>query len=180
MSDLIDTRATGSTEDGVSLLEYVNVTDAHSAGLNATLSLEELPGDIALQGNYAFLPVSHDLAGGKRLALRSVHSGRLEIRREFFGEQLEICGDASTRSELSVPDGAVAAPAYALLGFGVQYRPLEIHLTVDANNLIDQSNATWGPKPGFNLMATLEVRYEAPDSDESPAGKGRGDPAIRQ
>ncbi|MFB6373409.1 MAG: TonB-dependent receptor domain-containing protein [Bradymonadaceae bacterium] len=165
-TDLVSTRSTGTTDGGVTILQYVNVASAHTAGVNATLKVEQLPGQVSLQANYSFLPLSHDRETGNRLSLRSVHSGRLEVRRDFFDDRLDVWADLSTRSPLSVPDGAVAAPAYALLGLGVRYRALgPFSLTVDANNLLDQTNATWGPKPGFNLLATLEIRYPPPTSD---------------
>lgn len=149
---------TESDPDDPSLFSYFNRDRAHAAGLNASLQWRRIPGGLSWLGGVTWLPISHDLETGQRLPLRHVASTRTELRGSWLGGGLEAWADASLQSARSVPEGSVAAPGYMLLGGGVGGRVAPYtRVMLDANNLLDQTNATWGPMAGFNLMFTLEV-----------------------
>lgn len=160
--DLVDTAPVGVPAGGsVATFSYMNRARAHTGGLNASVRLSELPGGLSLAASYAWLALAEDFDSGEHLTLRAEHSARAELAGRWFDGMLEAWVDLATRSSLRVPQGSVAAPAYALVGAGVAYQPWEVlRLVVDADNLLDQRNATWGPKPGFHLMFTLEARFD--------------------
>ncbi len=143
-----------------SLFTYANRARAHAAGFNATAQWRGMPGGMDLLATYAFLPISHDLDTDERLPQRSAHSARAEVTRRWFKDRLEVWGDVSWRSERSVPEGFVAAPAYTLLGCGAGWRFTNAtRVRLDFNNLLDQTNATWGPTLGRSALLMLEIGH---------------------
>lgn len=151
-----------STPDDAALFTYANIAQAETAGVQLTTQLRKLPGGLQLLGNYTFLPVARDVTTGDRLNTRSYHSGRVELRGSWLNRKLEAWTDLQSRSALQVPDDSPAAPAFWLWGAGVGYHPgQQVSFILDANNILDQKNATWGPAPGFNVLARVRIGFEA-------------------
>jgi outer membrane receptor for ferrienterochelin and colicins len=156
--DLDDAIITTSAASGTATFTYVNAAGARTAGANASMRLVGLPGGLMLTASHAWLPLSED-DDGQPLALRAEHSTRAELRGRWLGGDLEAWCDVQARSALATPAASPAAPAYALLGAGVRWQALDVlSLNLDLNNLLNQTNATWGPVPGAHALLTLELR----------------------
>jgi outer membrane receptor protein involved in Fe transport len=151
-----------SNNAGTQLFTYANIGKAHTAGLNASLRAQKLLWGLNVKANYSYLPLSERLPSGTPLNLRANHSGRFEISRHWLDESLETWTDIEGRSEMSVPDNSPGAPAYATFGAGLEYQITDqpqANIQLDADNLLDQTNATWGPKPGRTIFARLSLDY---------------------
>lgn len=143
------------------LFTYSNIGRARIVGGQTLIQATELPGGFAMLGNYTFMPIYISLDDGSQLPNRSAHSARAELRRGFWGKRIEAWVDVTTRSKMTTPDGTPDAPAFALLGAGAMFRAKDhMSLVLDMNNLLDQTNATWGPMPGFNAMLSLRVGHQ--------------------
>ena len=160
--DLSDVIVTVDTPGMAGLFSYGNVGEAHSAGTNASAQLRALPGGLSLLANYTWLPLASARGSQERLPLRPRHAGRAELRGAWLGGNLEAWCDVNARAPVQAPDGSGQVSSYALVGLGAGYRwgPWA-RLIVDANNLLDQTDPTWGPAPGFNLMTTLQLGVAA-------------------
>ncbi len=136
----------------------INAGELITAGVNSTMSINDIYGWFSTRVTYSFLPLARELETGDELALRTKHSVRAEVVGAFFQRALELRVMANGRAAMNVPEGSPAAPAYVTLGSGVSWR-YDDHLRVMANveNLLDQTNATWGPIPGrhatFGMVA---------------------------
>ena len=160
MRDLIVAQPIETTAQGVAVFTYQNVQRAHSAGGRLTLQANDLFAGLGLLANYSWTPLASDQATGERLINRAEHATRVELRGAWGDASAWI--DATTRSSLAVPDGQPSAPAYVLCGAGGAYR-IAPHTMVrfDANNLLDQTNATWGPMPGISALLSVQIGYES-------------------
>jgi outer membrane receptor for ferrienterochelin and colicins len=169
--DMIEPIATeDNAGSGIQQFTYANANEVHTAGLNASIRAKELFWDLGVNANYAWLPLSERVDGGAELNLRADHNGRLEISQLWLDESLEIWADAQGRSELTVPSGSPRAPAYLSFGTGVEYEFADkptYSFQLDADNLFDQTNATWGPKPGLTIFATFKINYANQSGDDS-------------
>jgi outer membrane receptor for ferrienterochelin and colicins len=158
--DISDAIVTAGVDgaNGAATFTYINASGATAAGVNASLRWGGLPGGLALAVSHAWLPVSEDDAG-QPLPLRAQHSTRAELRGRWLGGALEAWGDVQARSALATPPAQPAAPAYAQLGLGARWQALDaLSVALDVNNLLNQTNATWGPVPGLHALLTLELR----------------------
>jgi outer membrane receptor for ferrienterochelin and colicins len=145
-------------QDGATaaLYTYTNAGEAHTAGTNLRVEVGDLPGDLTLVASWAFLPLAQDLERDEPLTLRTEHRASGELRGEWIDGRLEAWVLVGTRGALVVDDALPAAPAFLDLGAGVSTRLYEgLRLTVLGQNLLDQTNATWGPVPGRAVMSTL-------------------------
>jgi outer membrane receptor for ferrienterochelin and colicins len=165
LDDLITTvQDTGSPDDSgaIPTFTYANINRAHTAGLRLGLAAKELVWGVDLKTSYTYLPLAENLDTGERLELRTRHQGLVEIQRGWFDERLETWVDARTRTALEVAETSPAAPAYVLLGAGVGWKPdNRFRVRLDADNLLNQTNATWGPKTGVSVLASIEYHYQS-------------------
>jgi outer membrane receptor for ferrienterochelin and colicins len=174
LDDLITSVEADGSQGAIPTFTYDNVARAHTAGLNARLRVPDVVAEIGLRLDYTYLPVARDLVAEERLSLRAAHQGTLEVRRAWLDDRLETWIDLNGRSRLEVPDGAPAGPAYALLGLGVRWQGDEgLSAALHADNLLDQTNATWGPKPGLTVMFSLGYRFSN-DSQHDPSEEPHG------
>lgn len=158
--------ATSPETDEAQLFTYANIGQAHTAGANTTVELEDAFWRLDLAGNYTYLPLAENRQTDERLDLRAEHTGRVEISQQWLSDRLEVWTDLEGRSRQTVPAESPAAPGYALLGMGARYELFQdpsTDLQLDADNLFNQTNATWGPAPGFAIFATVKVRYNGGD-----------------
>ncbi len=147
-----------SVPDEPSTFTSVNAGKLMTGGVNASLQLNRVPSWLSTRLNYAFLPIARELESGDRLPLRTAHSARFETVGSFFDRSLETRMSLGGRAALSVPEGSPAAPAYLLVGAGVAYRWHDsVRVAFDVENMLDQTNATWGPIPGFHGLLSLSL-----------------------
>lgn len=158
LHDIDDAIVTASVANDASTFTYANAEGARTAGANASLRWTGLPLGLMLTASHAWLPLAEDSAG-QRLPLRAAHSTRLELRGRWLGGDLDVWGDLQARSSLAVPPNSPAAPGFAMIGLGASWQALDsLRFILDANNLLNQTNATWGPAPGFHLLLNVELR----------------------
>lgn len=149
---------TTSLEGQNDLFRSENSGELLTAGINASMQLTDIWGWAGVRASYTFLPVARDLAQDQDLTLRSTHSARFEVRGDWFSDRLHARTTVQARSALTVPEGSPGAPAYALVSSGVAWRFLpDSRIALDVENLLDQTNATWGPVPGFYGMLSLSI-----------------------
>ncbi len=164
---LDDAIVTVATPEDPSLFTYANVQRGHTAGSQLNLQATALPGAFSALANLTYMPLAEDLDTGDQLANRATFAGRFELRRGWMGGRLQTWVDATVRSERGTPAGTPAAPGYALLGLGATGVIAEgVRLRLDVNNLLDQTNATWGPMPGLNAMMSVQVGHRFGRGDE--------------
>lgn len=164
LDDLITTAQTADAAGTIPTFTYTNVARAHTAGGRLSLGARDLFGGVDVRVSYSYLPLAEDLDTGDRLELRTYHQVLVEMKRDWLDERLQTWLDARSRSALSVPSGSPGAPAYVLLGAGVGWKPADDFLVrLDADNLLDQTNATWGPKTGLSVLASVEYHYHSND-----------------
>ncbi len=157
LHDIDDAIVTAASAEGGATFSYVNAQGARAAGANASARIA-LPAGLSVRLSHAWLPVSED-EQGQPLPLRSQHSSRAELRGAWRGGDLEAWTDLQARSSLVVPAGSPAAPAYTLFGAGIRWQAFDmLALNLDVNNLLNQTNATWGPVPGLHALLNLELR----------------------
>ncbi len=163
LEDLITTLQPGDESPGaIPTFTYANLARAHTAGGRLGLTARELVWGIDLRASYTFLPLAEDRTSGERLNLRTRHQVLVEVERAWLDERLRTWIDARSRTELAVPTGSPEAPAYALVGAGVGWKPTsDFLLRLDADNLLNQTNATWGPKTGVSLLASIEYHFNS-------------------
>jgi len=142
------------------LFSYENGGRARVMGGQLQLQLARLVADIDLIGNYTFLPFARDLDTQERLPQRARHAGRVELRRRWFNQRLELWTDVSARSGFAGPIGSPPATSNLIWGVGGRFvfNP-QWNLLLDANNLLDQTDTTWGPQPGRYML--LSVNWQA-------------------
>ena len=140
---------------------YANRDRARVFGAQVTTQLRDLPANLQLIGNYNFLPVAIDLDSQERLPQRPYHGARVELRGRYLDGKLEAWTDLNTRSSFEVPAGSDPAPAYAAWGLGASYSPnKQTRVVLDLNNLLDYTNATWGPLPGRSVFLSVRSGFE--------------------
>lgn len=162
LEDLINASETVDERDGLPVFAYENVASADTAGLNARLTVPEVVAGLRLRASYSFLPLARNLGTGERLDLRTAHRAVAELSRPWLDERLRTWVDLRTRAAMEVPSDSPAAPAYLLLGLGARWKGEDgFGARLDVDNLLDQTNATWGPKPGLTVMLSLSYRYLA-------------------
>ena len=138
------------------LFSYTNGGRARVIGGQLQTQLAKLVWDLNLIANYTYLPIANDLEVNERLPQRAKHAGRIELRRRFLKKKLELWTDASGRSSMTVPTGSPEAPGNVILGVGARYYLNQnFDIMLDANNLLNQTNVTWGPLPGRFLYLNL-------------------------
>lgn len=152
---LTDAITTVGVEGTSGLFSYDNLAAAHTAGLQGSAEWAIVK-SLTLTGNYTWMPLAKDTATDTRLPLRPEHAARVELRKTFWGESVQLWADAALRSNMPVPDGSAPADGYALLGVGASAQVGDYRLIVDLNNLLDHKTPDWGPLPGRNLMITLQ------------------------
>ncbi|MFW5967184.1 MAG: TonB-dependent receptor plug domain-containing protein [Persicimonas sp.] len=162
LRDLITTTQIDSSSDGIPTYTYENLSRAHTAGARLGLAARDVVWDLDLRADYSALPLAEDRDTGERLALRTRHQMLFEVERAWLDETLETWVDARARSDLSTPEGSPDAPGYLLLGAGVAWHTTdELTIRLDADNLLDQTNATWGPKRGVTLLGSVACRFHS-------------------
>jgi len=146
-------------------ITYTNAPEVRILGTNASLEFSDLPGGLTLRTSYAWLPINEKLEDdGFPLVFRATHSVRAELRGRWFENRLEGWLDVQGRSEMDVinASGLVelgAAPGFGVIGAGVSYDVShDVEIRLRADNLADQTNALWGPKPGRSVMLSLQFR----------------------
>lgn len=142
------------------LFSYENGGRARVIGGQVQLQFARLVADIDLLGNYTFLPFARDLDTEERLPQRARHAGRVELRRRWLNERLELWTDVSARSGFAGPIGSPPATSNLIWGVGGRFvfNP-QWNVLLDANNLLDQTDTTWGPQPGRYML--LSVNWQA-------------------
>ena len=162
LDQLITTVEASEQDAPVPVFTYANLSRARTAGLTARVVSEALVGELDIRVSYSFLPLAQDVETGERLDLRTRHQGAAEFVYGWLDDDLQTWVDVRTRSSLEVPDNSPGAPAYALIGVGARWRAHEHWaLGLDVDNLLDQTNATWGPKPGLTAMVTVSYDYRS-------------------
>lgn len=150
---------TDSVPGEASTFTSVNAGELVTAGLNASMQLNRLPTWLSARLNYAFLPIAREVESGDRLPLRTRHSARFETIGSFFDSSFETRLSLGGRGSLSVPEGSPTAPAYLMVGAGVAYEyDKTVRVAFDVENMLDQTNATWGPIPGFHGLLSLSLK----------------------
>jgi outer membrane receptor protein involved in Fe transport len=149
---------TQSLPDRTEVFRSVNGGELMASGLNLSVFLVEIPRWFAMRATYSFLPLAKDTQTGEPLTLRATHSGRVEWLGTWLERRLESRLSVSARSALNVPSGSPAAPAYAALGAGIAWRAQDwLRISFDVENLLNQTNATWGPMPGIHGVLNVKL-----------------------
>lgn len=162
LDDLITTAQLADSTGAIPTFTYTNIASAHTAGGRLSLGVRELFWGVDARASYSYLPLAEDLDTGERLELRTHHQVLVELKRDWLDERLQTWVDARSRTALSVSAGSPEAPAYLLLGAGVGWQPSDSFLVrLDADNLLDQTNATWGPKMGVSVLASVEYHFQS-------------------
>lgn len=162
LDDLITTVDSGDSSGSIPVFTYDNLSKARTAGLQARVVSEALVGELDIRASYSYLPLAEDIETGERLDLRTRHQATAEFVYGWLEDDLETWVDLRTRSALEVPEGSPAAPAYLLLGVGARWSPDDsLGIAVDLDNLLNQTNATWGPKPGLTAMLSISYDYQS-------------------
>ena len=166
IEDVVIIQTIDSEAGSSALFTYGNGGRARVIGAQLQMQLAELFWDLDLLGNYTAMPVADDLDQGARLPQRPRHAGRVELRRRFLPQdKLEVWSDLSSRTGFDVPPGSPQASANAIVGLGARYRFDERWaLMCDVNNLLDQSDVTWGPLPGRFAFLSLMWRASGGES----------------
>jgi outer membrane receptor for ferrienterochelin and colicin len=158
---LITTVDTDAPEAAVPVFTYTNLSKAHTAGLTTRIVAEALVGELDVRASHSYLPLARDLETDERLDFRARHQATLELMYGWLDDDLRAWVDVRTRSQLEVPPDSPTAPAYALLGVGGRWQAADDWaLDLDVDNLLDQTNATWGPKPGLSAMISVSYNYQ--------------------
>lgn len=165
LSDLITTATADASTGRVAQFRYANIDQAQTAGLNAGIESRDLFWDIDARANYSWLPLAEDMDSGERLALRTRHQVMVELNRAWLRNRLETSAYLRTRSALATPANQPAAPGFTMLGARISYRPIpELRIGLNADNLLDQTNATWGPKNGLSVLAHIAYQFSETNS----------------
>lgn len=169
LNDLITTAADEDAPGRVAQFRYANVARAQTAGLNAGVDARDVLWGVDARANYSWLPLAEDMQSGQRLALRTRHQLMLEVSRDWLEERVETAAHLRARSALATPSNQPEAPAFTMLGARVSYKPIpSLRIGLNADNLLNQTNATWGPKNGFSVMAHIAYHYESPQDEKTP------------
>ena len=146
-------------------ITYSNAPEVRIAGANSSVEFSALPGGLLFRVSYAWQPINEKLEDdGFPLVYRAEHSVRTELRGRWLENRLESWFDLRGQSEMDVinSSGLVemnGAPGFVVLGAGTSFdltHDVELRLRVD--NILDQTNALWGPKPGRRLLFTLKFQ----------------------
>jgi len=163
LSDLITTATDEEASGRVAQFRYANIDRAQTAGLNAGVDARDILWGFDARANYSWLPLAEDMETGERLALRTRHQVMLELSRYWLNERIETAAHLRARSALATPSTQPTAPAFSMLGARLSYKPVpSLRIGLNADNLLNQTNATWGPKNGFSVMAHIAYQYEEP------------------
>lgn len=165
--NVIDAEAPGR----VAQYLYANIDRAQTAGLNASAQARELFWGVGARANYSWLPLAEDINTGERLSLRTYHQVLVELSRKWLDSKLDTSAYLRARSALETAPTEAPAPGYTMLGLRASYMPVTgLRLGLNADNLLNQTNSSWGPKEGFSLLGHLTYRFNSaaePDAPES-------------
>jgi outer membrane receptor for ferrienterochelin and colicins len=157
-----------TTANGTSaaVFQYINNGTVRSAGMNSSAQLPNIPGGLSLEFSWAWLPYSDVLAENSRLALTSLHQARAELRGSWLQDRLQVFTDIRGRTEIAVPEGTPAGPAYAQWGIGATVVANdEWTITLQGENLNNTTNPTWGPAPGRSVFLGIEYQFQRERND---------------
>lgn len=164
LSDLITNVLDEDAPGRVAQYRYANIDRAQTAGLNAGVESRDLVWGIGARANYSWLPLAEDMETGERLSLRTRHQVMVEVNRDWLDTKIETSAYLRTRSALTTPPLKPAAPTVTMLGARISYKPLaQLRIGLNADNLLNQTNATWGPKSGFSVLAHIAYQFSPPD-----------------
>lgn len=170
LNDLITTLIDTSQPGRIAQYSYINVDRAQTAGLNAGLSARDLFWGMGARASYSWLPLAENLDTGERLSLRTHHQVLVELSRKWLADELETSAYLRARSALQTPSDSPHAPAYSLLGVRASYKPVPgLRLGLNVDNLLNQTNATWGPKEGFSVLVHAAYQFAATEEDDAQA-----------
>ena len=162
LKNLITTVEAPDSGGSVPVFTYDNLSKARTAGFMARVVSEALVGELDIRASYSYLPLAQDIETGERLDLRTRHQATAEFIYGWLEDDLQTWVDVRTRSQLEVPADSPEAPGYVLLGAGARWSADDaFSVGLDLDNLLDQTNATWGPKPGLTAMITISYDYES-------------------
>lgn len=170
LNDLIATQIDTSHPGRIAQYSYINVDRAQTAGLNAGLHARDLLWGAGARVSYSWLPLAENIDTGARLSLRTYHQLLIELSRKWLGDELETSAYLRARSSLETPSDTPNAPAYTILGLRATLKPVAgLRLGLNADNLLNQTNATWGPKEGFSVLVHAAYQFAADeDTDQTP------------
>lgn len=146
--------------------QYVNVSNAETAGLELSGSVDLLPGTLKLNGAYTYL-YARDLDTGETLARRPRHSGSLGVSytgidRLTLGATVVMVGDRRDVDYDTYPSQDVTLPAYARVDLDMAYALTDkVTVTGRVVNLFDRRYEEvydYGTS-GFAAYAGLKIRY---------------------
>ena len=173
LEDLITEDASAVADDGIPIFSYQNSARAWTAALSTRAQLGPLPvgvGRVSVHGTWQYLLNAVDVSacpatnpwlcsaaeGQRSLPLRPAHSLDLTGRFTVAATSTVLFARADALSER--PLIVDTAPAALLLSAGVR-QPLFGHseVVLGFDNLLDQTDAVFGPKPGRHISLNLRV-----------------------
>jgi outer membrane receptor for ferrienterochelin and colicins len=151
----------GSDTSAVGHFQYANVGLVRSAGLNTVVNADIAPW-LRLTASHSWLPYSDVADSGDRLAMTAFHSVASRITATAFEDRLDLWSVFDFRTALTVPAGSPAAPSAPTLGLGAAWEfDHGLRVQLDAQNLSNTIDPTWGPKPGRSIFLSLSWHLES-------------------
>lgn len=151
----------GAEANNAQTFTYVNGGPAHTAGLNASMRVESKDKRTSFNLRYHALPLAQTIEDRQRLTLRPTHAGFMEVRRAWLDGRLETWVDLQARVAMDSPQAGEQVPAQALLGAGTSFKLQRFaQVRLDLNNLLDQTDPTWGPTPGLHALLSINLQVE--------------------
>ena len=165
ISDLIDAQFVPN--DGTfstARYQYVNVADAMTQGIEASMRLNVLPG-LVLEPGYT-LNDTLNKQTGQPLPGRALHSGNLITRyqHDAWGlggyAKLALVGERPFSQSTSEGNAGEVAPRYTTLDVKVtKTLTSQVSLFVQGDNLLNASDPAYLPIPPLTIMAGLTARF---------------------
>ena len=171
LQDLITEDADSASADGIPIFTYRNASRAWTAAVTTRAKVGPLPvvvGDVSLDLTWQYLLNAVDVSacpagdpwlcgpqdGAVSLPLRPTHSVDLTGRFRLRATDTVLFARADALSER--PLVVDVAPAALILAAGVR-QPILDHLevVVGFENLLDQTDPVFGPKPGRHISINL-------------------------
>ncbi len=177
LTDLITEQAAGTTAAGIPLFSYGNASRAWTAALSTRAKVGPVQAAavaLSLDATWQYLLNAVDAsgcpaddpwfcgadAGARSLPLRPAHAVDVTARATLSSTSTTFFARADLMSERPLPDAV--APGSVVLACGVR-QPIELgagdgaELMVGLENLLDQTDPVYGPKPGRHVSVNLRV-----------------------
>lgn len=140
LSNLIDTRLTGTNGAGLQIYQNVNVAKARTEGVE--LSARAIVGRYDATIGYEYLQ-AHDLGSGRSLDRRAAHTARAAVTGRWH-VAAGLIGDLSARYTGAAPAGTTAVGALLITNGQLRLNlSSAIELSAGVNNLFDARAALW-------------------------------------